>query len=182
MADSMTTKRRLAESFKKLLLTDSFEKISVGDICDNCKMNRKSFYYHFRDKYDLVTWIFDNDFYIPNFGDTDAKQPEEVLMLLCDYLYKNRSYYKKIMPIKGHNSFAEHFFDAVKSKLAEYVRASSLPYDEYETSIPIIASMFVALIYIWLTRSDSRSAEEFVRDALKIFPLGTSIQKEIFHL
>ena len=25
-------------------------------------MNRKSFYYHFRDKYDLVNWIFYVDF------------------------------------------------------------------------------------------------------------------------
>ena len=24
-------------------------------------MNRKSFYYHFKDKYDLVNWIFDTE-------------------------------------------------------------------------------------------------------------------------
>ena len=39
-----------------------FEKISVGDICERCDMNRKSFYYHFRDKYDLVNWIYDREF------------------------------------------------------------------------------------------------------------------------
>lgn len=25
-------------------------------------MSRKSFYYHFKDKYDLVAWIFDENF------------------------------------------------------------------------------------------------------------------------
>ena len=40
----------------------SFEKISVSDICERCGMNRKSFYYHFKDKYDLVNWIFDTEF------------------------------------------------------------------------------------------------------------------------
>ena len=33
-----------------------FEKISVSDICETCGMNRKSFYYHFKDIYDLVEW------------------------------------------------------------------------------------------------------------------------------
>lgn len=43
---------------KKLMEKKPFSKISVGDICEDCGMNRKSFYYHFRDKYDLVNWIF----------------------------------------------------------------------------------------------------------------------------
>ena len=58
MADSNITKNALAASMKKLMSKSPFSKISVGDICENCGMNRKSFYYHFRDKYDLVTWIF----------------------------------------------------------------------------------------------------------------------------
>lgn len=53
MADSNITKRALSAAFKELLQTEAFEKISVADICDKCHMNRKSFYYHFKDKYDL---------------------------------------------------------------------------------------------------------------------------------
>ena len=58
MADSNVTKRALAEGLKQLMERRPFAKISVGDICESCNMNRKSFYYHFRDKYDLVNWIF----------------------------------------------------------------------------------------------------------------------------
>ena len=58
MADSNITKNALATSLKKLMREKPFEKISVSDICDDCGMNRKSFYYHFKDKYDLVNWIF----------------------------------------------------------------------------------------------------------------------------
>ena len=52
MADSNITKNALAVSMKKLMEKKPFSKISVGDICEDCGMNRKSFYYHFRDKYD----------------------------------------------------------------------------------------------------------------------------------
>ena len=62
MADSNITKQALAAALKELIAERPFEKISVSDICDRCRMNRKSFYYHFRDKYDLANWIFDTEF------------------------------------------------------------------------------------------------------------------------
>ena len=57
MADSNITKKALAGALKELMDTKPFQKISVSDICERCQMNRKSFYYHFKDKYDLMNWI-----------------------------------------------------------------------------------------------------------------------------
>ena len=62
MADSNITKRALANELQELMAEQPFEKINVAQICQRCHMNRKSFYYHFRDKYDLVNWIFDTEF------------------------------------------------------------------------------------------------------------------------
>ena len=62
MADSGITKRALAEALKQLMEELPFSKISVADICEQCNMNRKSFYYHFKDKYDLLNWILDTEF------------------------------------------------------------------------------------------------------------------------
>ena len=62
MPDSNITKNALASALKDLMKRKPFSKISVRDICDECGMNRKSFYYHFKDKYDLVNWIFYVDF------------------------------------------------------------------------------------------------------------------------
>ena len=58
MADSNITKRALAAALKELMEQKPFSKINVAEICEKCGMNRKSFYYHFKDKYDLVNWIF----------------------------------------------------------------------------------------------------------------------------
>lgn len=53
-----TTKRALAESCKKLVATKPLDKVTVTDITQDCGVNRQTFYYHFRDIYDLVEWIF----------------------------------------------------------------------------------------------------------------------------
>ena len=49
-ADSNLTKRALAAAMKELMEQMPFSKISVSDIAGQCGMNRKSFYYHFKDK------------------------------------------------------------------------------------------------------------------------------------
>ena len=53
---SQTTKRALEASFKKLLLEKPLNKITINDITEDCGVNRMTFYYHFKDIYDLVEW------------------------------------------------------------------------------------------------------------------------------
>ena len=62
MANFNITKQALSNCFERTYGRSSFEKIRIADICKRCGMNRKSFYYHFKDKYDLLNWIFDTEF------------------------------------------------------------------------------------------------------------------------
>ena len=48
------TKAALAASLKKLLEKKPLSKITVTDITRECRINRHTFYYHFRDIYDLI--------------------------------------------------------------------------------------------------------------------------------
>ena len=58
---SQTTKRALEASLKKLLLEKPLNKITINDITEDCGVNRMTFYYHFKDIYDLVDWILMED-------------------------------------------------------------------------------------------------------------------------
>ena len=53
---SQVTKRAIEQSLKNLLLKKPLNKITVADIADDCGINRMTFYYHFKDIYDLVEW------------------------------------------------------------------------------------------------------------------------------
>lgn len=54
---SQDTKQALARSLKTLLLQKPLNKVTINDITDSCGINRMTFYYHFKDIYDLVEWI-----------------------------------------------------------------------------------------------------------------------------
>lgn len=53
---SQVTKRALAQSLKNLLQKKPLNKITINDIAEDCGMNRMTFYYHFKDIYDLTEW------------------------------------------------------------------------------------------------------------------------------
>ena len=53
---SQVTKRALEASLKNLLLKKPLDKITISDITEDCGINRMTFYYHFKDIYDLIEW------------------------------------------------------------------------------------------------------------------------------
>ena len=58
---SEITKRAFASSLKKMLAKKPLEKIRIIDITEYCGVNRQTFYYHFKDIYDLLEWVYTNE-------------------------------------------------------------------------------------------------------------------------
>ncbi|MBQ9300487.1 MAG: TetR family transcriptional regulator, partial [Clostridia bacterium] len=54
------TKRALEEAFKQLLQKRPINKITINDIAEKCGISRMTFYYHFKDIYDLADWTVQN--------------------------------------------------------------------------------------------------------------------------
>lgn len=55
------SKEMCAESLKKLLGKKTLDHITVKDIVEDCKLSRQAFYYHFKDIYDLVEWVLQQE-------------------------------------------------------------------------------------------------------------------------
>ena len=50
------TKQALEASLKRMMLKKPLDKITIRDITEDCGISRMTFYYHFKDIYDLVEW------------------------------------------------------------------------------------------------------------------------------
>lgn len=107
MSTAEFTKYMVAKGTRELLETKDFAEISVGDICKYCHISRNTFYYHFKDKYDVISWIFYSEI-TPIIGESlSVDNWADSLLALCRYLQKNKEFYIKALNIEGQNSFSE---------------------------------------------------------------------------
>lgn len=106
VSTSEFTKYMIAQGMKKLLETNSFEDISVGDLAKECHVSRNTFYYHFKDKYDIISWIFYSEI-TPIIENASIENWADGLLQLCRYMQQNKNFYIKVLHVHGQNSFAE---------------------------------------------------------------------------
>lgn len=91
---SQTTKKALAFSLKKLLKNKPLEKITVTDITEDCEVNRQTFYYHFKDIYDLVEWIYTSEATKALDGNKTASTWQQGFLQIYEYAQENKAFVK----------------------------------------------------------------------------------------
>ena len=165
MADSNITKKALASALKELLQEKPLAHISVSDICERCDMNRKSFYYHFRDKYDLVNWIFDNEFIGVMRTAADYTPTERIAGMekLVRYFYDNRRFYKKVLVVDGQNSFSEHFHELAFRTISVWLKELFPDDDISDFQVNFFSDAIVSSLKRWITEKDCISPDEFIK-------------------
>lgn len=163
MADSNITKEALAQAMKSLMMEKPFAKISIGDICGRCSMNRQSFYYHFRDKYDLVNWIFYTEL-IDKMSQHMPSNGWDMLYTVCCYFYENRPFYVHALRVTGQNSFTEYFAQ-VLGAIVEPFFQDILQSDEKDMHFYITLFTDICKVSIcrWLVDEPEIEPERFVR-------------------
>ena len=161
MPDSNLTKHALAQAMKDLMRTEPFSKISVGDICQICHMSRKSFYYHFRDKYDLVNWIFDSEF-LQTLRPEDYRSGWALLADLCAYFYREQEFYRGALQITGQNSFREYFSQAIAPIMAFFAQDIFEGVEHKDFYVTFFSDAILISIIRWLTEGAQFPPEEYL--------------------
>lgn len=104
---SMNTKRLLAGSLRKFMRQKSFSKITVSEICLDCGVNRKTFYYHFEDIYALLKWILDQEA-AEIFQNCDLHGDyKEIILYILNYIDTNRQFLNSIYDSLGYDGLRE---------------------------------------------------------------------------
>lgn len=161
MADSNITKRALANALKELMQTVPFAKISVADICEKCDMNRKSFYYHFQDKYELMNWIFDMEF-IEFIDSGSADHSIEEMTALFRILYDNRAFYRNALSVQGQNSLSEHIREIALPMLQIRMKEALSEDENSEFYLDFFLDALLGAILRWIKDENCEPPEKFI--------------------
>jgi len=161
MAVSSITKRALATALKELMVDEPFSAISIADICRLRDMNRKSFYYHFKDKYDLLNWIYDTEFLSLARG-RGSDSPWEFLGELLRHLHGERGFYARAMEVTGQNSFQEHFRDLMEPVVVALLSQCAPGEEVTAFQRDFFTDGVISALTRWLTEKSPAGAEEML--------------------
>ena len=171
MADSNITRNAMAAAMKALMKEKKLSKISISDICGACGMNRNSFYYHFKDKYDLINWIFYTEF-VSNIHLEEYKDALQLLEDICDYLYQERDFYRVALKMEGQNSFQEYFSEVMDPYL-KYLADQIMGVGKEEAFfLRFFGDAFLMAIIRWVMDENIMQPREFVRQLDETISLG----------
>ena len=101
------TKKLIAQGFKDLMQKYPFEKITIKMISDEAGIIRPTFYNHFRDKYDLLEWIFYTEVISEARSLLDHGMQLEAVKFIFRCLISERTFYQKAFLLTGQNSFED---------------------------------------------------------------------------
>ncbi len=162
MPDSQITKRALSAAMKELMAERPMEKIKIADIAQRCNMNRQSFYYHFKDKYDLVNWIFYTEFFA-DIQKSLNRPGWELIAKMCQFFYENRSFYSNALKVRGQNSFSEYFNEVMHPLILAHFSDIFANDEDQDFYAAFYADSIRITITRWLLEGAKIPPDKFVR-------------------
>ena len=107
MSASDLTKQAIVASTKELVCEKGFEKISVIEIAGRCSINRNTFYYYFKDKYEVIEYIFNSEVRPALLPFEEKKSLAKSVTALCEHLKNEKTFYMHILQCIGHGSLRQ---------------------------------------------------------------------------
>lgn len=172
MSDSNITKMALADSLKKIMTEKAFGQIRVDDITAGCGLTRQAFYYHFKDKYDLMNWIYYTETapFITSYGSFDHWT--DGLTDLCHYMQQNKTFYQNALNTAGQNSFPEYLNSYISDvAIAAIETMLDTEYDRHKWDfvVSFFATAFVAFIVRWANNGMKDDPAEYIAKIRGLF-------------
>jgi probable dihydroxyacetone kinase regulator len=151
--DANMTKTVLAKSLKELLEKKSIHKISIAEITQHCGMNRQTFYYHFRDKYELVSWIYYYEIIRVATKDQTLHDWSDGIMRILTVMKNDIGFYQNALSITGRNSLEEYLFalskDLILTMLETLTNSREIEPQYKKFIVEFYACGMVGLIKSW---------------------------------
>ena len=171
VAMSEVTKRALEQSLKNLLLKKPLTKITISDIAEDCGINRMTFYYHFKDIYDLVEWSCLEDAKKALEGKKTHDTWQEGFLQIFQAVQDNKPFIMNVYRCVDRaqvERYLKPFVDNLLMNVIEEESADIAVRDEDKNFIAqIYTYIFVGLMLDWIA-DDMREEPKVIVDNLAI--------------
>ena len=166
---SQITMRALEQSLKNLLLKKPLTKITVSDIAEDCGINRMTFYYHFKDIYDLVEWSCLEDAKRALDEKKTYETWQQGLLQIFKAVYENKPFILNVYRCVHTEQVEKYLTPLVDDLLLDVINEEATEMtvrDEDKQFIAQIYSyIFIGLMLDWI-KDDMREDPQMIVDRL----------------
>lgn len=157
------TKKRIKEGLIELMREKPIQNISVKELTEHIDLNRGTFYFHYRDIYDLLNQLEDElldelqKVLIPN-----IQSPHETVEALFLFLKENADLCSITLGASGDMNFVERTKDTVAQTLIKIWNSNNPGIDpkEYEFFDAYIINGFIGIVQLWYESGMVRSPHD----------------------
>ena len=176
---SQVTKRALEQSLKNRLLKKPLTKITINDIAEDCGINRMTFYYHFKDIYDLVEWSCLEDARKALEEKKTYETWRQGFIQLFEAVRENRPFIMNVYRCVHREQVEKYLKPLVDNLLLGVINEEAAGMNVRDEDKAFIAQvysyMFVGLMLDWI-RDDMREEPEELVNRLALVLKGTVSQ------
>lgn len=151
---SQTTKRALEASLKNLLLQKPLDKITIHDIAEDCGISRMTFYYHFKDIYDLVEWSCVEDATRALKGKKTYDTWQEGFLNIFQAVQENKPFIMNVYHVVSRERIEQYLYPLIHRLLMGVVEEKSAGMEVSEEDKQFIADFyeyaFVGVMLAWI--------------------------------
>lgn len=170
------TKRALEQSLKNLLLKKSLNKITINDITEDCGISRMTFYYHFKDIYDLVEWSLLEDASKALAGKKTYNTWQDGLLNIFNMVLKNKPFITNVYISIGREKVEQYLHNITYDLLVDVVNEQARNMNVLEKDKDYIANFykygFVGIMLDWV-KSGMKEDPEIMVSNLNILIQGS---------
>lgn len=164
---TLMTKKALAASLKKIMRKKPLGKITVREIIEDCGVNRKTFYYHFRDIYDLVKWIFEEEA-IEIVRQYDLiLDYQDAIEFVMNYVEENKLLCNCAFDAIGRDElkrfFQNDFLSIVTNIVEQLSEGKNIPDDYKKFLINFYTEAIASLIVNWIHNKETCDKQKMVQ-------------------
>ena len=165
---SNRTKQALAVSLKKLLQEKQLDKITIGELAADCGISRMTFYYHFRDIYDLVEWMCVEDLRAALQEKKTYVSWQEGLFRIFEASYENRTYISNLNrsmrreQIEGF--WTEQSYELIMNVVREQAAGMDVAAEKLEFIANFYKHAFVGALLDWFDQGMKADYPQIVED------------------
>ena len=163
---SQITKRALEESLKKMLLKKSVNKITISDITEDCGINRMTFYYHFKDIYDLIEWSCMEDAAKALDGKKTYDTWQEGFLQIFQAVLENKLFIENVYQSVSREQVENYLYTLTYNLLIGVVQEKSVGMKVSDADNAFIADFykfaFVGLMLDWIKNGMKKNPQQII--------------------